>query len=57
MEFGQEKGNFSGAMVSTTQGSGKMVRKMAVDIGNPLKDRVIWGSGKMGKLQATESIQ
>lgn len=57
MEFGQEKGNFSGAMVSTTQGSGKMVRKMAVDIGNPLKDKVIWGSGKMGKLQATESIQ
>jgi hypothetical protein len=36
-------------MANTIQGSGKMVRKMEVGIGDLRKDRAIWVNGKTDK--------
>jgi hypothetical protein len=50
------KDSFFGAMDNIIKDNGKMERKMAVDIGDLLKGKAIWDSGRMGRLLGTESI-
>ena len=50
------KDSFFGAMDNIIKDNGKMERKMAVDIGDLLKEKAIWDNGRMGRLLGTESI-